>query len=93
MSHRNLTIDKLFSYEDCQSLLLSSGVVYQLTCSCGQYYIGQTIRNLISHLNKHRNCEVSEVCKRLLNNPNHVINFDSPKILDRSNHVTKLYTS
>ena len=25
-----------------------------------------------------------------LNNPNHEINFDSPKILDRSNHVTKL---
>ena len=28
--------------------------------------------------------------KHLLNNPNHVINFDSPKISDRSNHVTKL---
>ena len=25
-------------------------------------------------------------------NPNHKINFDSPKILDRSNHVTKLRT-
>ena len=35
-------------------------------------------------------CEDSEVCKHLLNNPNDEINFNSPKILDRSNHVTKL---
>ena len=77
-------------YKDRQSLLHSSGVVYQLTCSCGQNYIGQTKRNLITRLNEHRTCEDSEVCKHLLNNPNHAINFDSPKILDRSNHVTKL---
>ena len=35
-------------------------------------------------------CEDSEVCKHLLYNPNHEIKFESPKILDRSNHVTKL---
>ena len=91
MSHRNFTIGKLFPYKDRQSLLHSSGVVYQLTCSCGQNYIGQTKRNLITRLNEHRTCEDSEVCKHLLNNPNHVINFDSPKILDRSNHlITRL---
>ena len=90
MSYRNLTIGKLFSYKDHQSLLHLSGVVYQLTCSCGQNYIGQTKRNLITRLNEHRTCEDAEVCKHLLNNPNHEINFDSPKILDRSNHVTKL---
>ena len=33
MSHRNFTIGKLFPYKDRQSLLHSSGVVYQLTCS------------------------------------------------------------
>ena len=64
--------------------------MYQLTCSCGQNYIGQTKRNLITRLNEHRTCKDSEVCKHLLNNPNHEINFDSPKISDRSNHVTKL---
>ena len=62
----------------------------QLTCSCGQNYIGQIKRNLITRLNKHRMCEDTEVCKHLLNNPNHEIKLDSPKILDRSNHVTKL---
>ena len=90
MSHLSFTIGKLFPYQDRQSLLHSSGVVYQLTCSCGQNYIGQTKGNLITRLNVHRMCEDSEVCKHLLNNPNHEINFDSPKILDRSNHVTKL---
>ena len=90
MSYRNLTIGKLFSYKDRQSLSHLSGVVYQLTCSCGQNYIGQTKWNLITRLNEHRTCEDAEVCKHLLNNLNHEINFDSPKILDRSNHVTKL---
>ena len=57
---------------------------------CGQNYIGRTKRNLTTRLNEHRTCEDSEVCKHLLNSPNHEIDFDSPKILDRSNHVTKL---
>ena len=57
---------------------------------CGQNYIGQTKRNLITCLNEHRMREDSEVCKHLLNNPNHEINYDSPKTLDRSNQVTKL---
>ena len=90
MSHRNFTISKLFPYKHRQSLLHSSGVVYQSTCSCGQNYIGQTKRNLITRLNEHRTCEDSEVCKHLLNNPHHEINFYSHKIFDRRNHVTKL---
>ena len=83
MSHRSCTIGKLFLYKDRQSLLHSSGVVYQ-------NYIGQTKRNLITRLNEHRMCKDSDVCKHFLNNPNHELNFDSPKILDRSNQVTKL---
>ena len=71
MSHRNFTIGKLFSYKHCQSLLHLSGVVYQLMCSCGQNCIGQTKRNLITRLKEHRTFEDSEVCKHLLNNPNH----------------------
>ena len=91
MSYRNFTIDKLFSCEDRQFLLYSSSVVYQLTRSCGQNYIGQTKRNLITRLNEHQTFEEdSEVCKHLLNNPNHKSNFDSPKILNKSTHVTTL---
>ena len=54
----------------------------------GQYNFGHK-RNL-TRLNEHQLCEDSEVCKHLRNNPNHEINFYSPKILDRSNQVTKL---
>ena len=53
MSHHNFTIGKLFSYKNHQSLLHLSGVVYQLTRSCGQNYTGQTKRNLITCLNEH----------------------------------------
>ena len=42
MSHSTFNISKLFPYKDRQSLLHSVGVVYQLPCSCGQQYIGQT---------------------------------------------------
>ena len=54
MSHSTFNIGKLFPYKDRQSLLRSVGAVYQLTCSCGQKYIGQIKRNLITRLNEHR---------------------------------------
>ena len=92
MSHSTFNIGKLFPDKDRQSLLHSVGVVYQLTCSCDQKYIGQTKRNLISHLNEHQTCQSSEVCRHLMENPKHTVNFDSPIILDRSNYNTKLRT-
>ena len=66
MSHSTFSIGKLFSYKDRQSLLHSVGVVYQLTCCCGQKYIGQTKRNLIMHLNEHQTRQSSEVCRHLM---------------------------
>jgi len=67
MCHRTYNIGKLFTYKYRQALLHLSGVVYQLSCSCGQTYVGQTKRNLITRLNEHRICEESEV----LENPKH----------------------
>ena len=90
MSHSTFNIGKLFPYKDRQYLLHSVGVVYQLTCSCGQKCIGQTKRNLITLLNEHRIRQSSEVCRHLMENPKHTVNFDSPIILDRSNYSTKL---
>ena len=90
MSHSTFSIGKLFPYKDRRSLLLSVGVVYQLTCSSCQKYSGQTKRNLISRLNEHRTRQSSEVCRHLMENPKHTVNFDSPLILDRSNYSTKL---
>ena len=80
-SHRNFTIGKLFPYKDRQSLFHSLGVVYQLTCSCGQNYIGQSKRNLITRLNKHRMCEVktlkfANICSII---PTTKLNLSHPK--------------
>ena len=90
VSLSTFNIGKLFSYKDCQSLLHSVGEVYQLTCSCGQKHFGQTKRNLITRLNEHRTRQSSEICRHLMENPKHNVNFDSPIILDRSNYSTEL---
>ena len=88
MSHRNFTTGKLFLYEDRQSLLHLSDVVRQLTCIVVvKIILGKPkVTSLLASMN----IEGSEVCKHLLNNSNHEINFDSPEILDRCNQVTEL---
>ena len=40
-------IGENFHFKDKQPLLMKSGIVYKLTCSCGSTYIGQTRRNLL----------------------------------------------
>ena len=39
----------MFKHKEHQSKLLRSNVVYRLTCSCNNVYIGQTRRNLHDH--------------------------------------------
>ena len=90
MSHSTFNIDKLFPYKDCQFVLHSVGIVYQLTCSCDKKYIGQTSQNLITFLNGHQTCQSFKVCRPLNGKSKHTVNFDSPTILDRSNYSTKL---
>ena len=90
MSHYTFNIGKLFPYKDRQSVLHSVGVVFQLTCCFDQKYIGQMKRNLIMRLNEHRTPQSSEVCRHLMENPKQSVNFNSPIILDRRSHCTKL---
>ena len=93
MPHRNFTIGKLFPYKDRQSLLHSLGVAYQLTCSCGQNYIGQTKRNLTTCLNEHRVCEDSEVANICSIIPTTKLNLTHPKfwtkVIARLNYSSK----
>ena len=65
MTHSTFNIGKLFQYKDRQFVLYSVGVVCQLTCSCSQDYVGQTKRNMNTHLNDHRIRQSSEICKHL----------------------------
>ena len=62
-AYSTFNIGKLFPHEDRQSVLHSVGVVYQLTCSFGQKYIGETKRNLIMRLNEDRTRQSSKVCR------------------------------
>ena len=54
-------IGENFRLKDKQPLLMKSGIVYKLTCSCGSTYIGQTRRNLLSRIKEHATSEKSEV--------------------------------
>ena len=66
------------------------GVVYKLTCSCGSSYIGQTRRNLINRLKVHSSSDKSEVCRHLMDNPDHKMDFAKPNILSSSGDSARL---
>ena len=69
---------------------MKSGIVYKLTCSCGSTYIDQTRRNLISRIKEHATSEKSEVCKHLVQNPSHRVDFNTPTILGSENDTARL---
>ena len=69
---------------------MKSGIVHKLTCSCGFTYIGQTRSNLLSKIKDHVNSEKSEVCKYLLQNPTHRVDFNTPTILGSKNDTARL---
>ena len=82
-------IGENFRFKNKQPLLMKSGIVYKLTCSCGSIYIGQTRRNLLSRIKEHATSEKSEVCKHLLQNPSHRVDFDTPTILGSENDTAR----
>ena len=69
---------------------MKSGIVYKLTCSCGSTYIGQTRRNLLCRIKDHAASEKTEVCKHLLQNPSHRVDFNTPTILGSENDTARL---
>ena len=79
-----------FRFNNKQPLLMKSGIVYKLTCSCGSTYIGQTRRNLLSGSKEHATSEKSEVCKHLLQNHTHHVDFNTPTTLGSENDTARL---
>ena len=81
----NFSIGNFFKCKDNQALFRRSNVVYRLTCSCNNTYIGQSRRNLITRLPDHdpgnKRCSNIDVTKHLLENPSHIIDFKTPEIL------------
>ena len=96
MSHRNFTIGQLFLHKDRQSLLHLSGVVYQLTCTCGQKYISELNKiSLLASMNIERvktlkfanNCSIILTMKLILTHPKNfwtevimLLNYASQKL-------------
>ena len=83
-------IGKNFRFKDKQPFLMKSGIVYKLTCSCESTYIGQTRRNLLSRIKEHATSKKSEVCKHLLQNPSHLVDFNTPTTLGSENDTARL---
>ena len=67
-------IKSLFKIKDNVKHL--SCVVYHGICSCGNTYIGETIRNIVTRIDKHEQPNSkSEPFKYLKNNPGHRFNW------------------
>ena len=49
--HDTYDIGKRIKFKESQTLLHNLGVVYKRNCSCGQSYIGETRRKLITRIN------------------------------------------
>ena len=81
-------IGEIFRFQDGQPILMKSGIVYKLTCSCGSTYIGQTRRNLLSRIKERITSEKFEFCKHLLQIPNHRVDFNIPTIVGGSENDT-----
>ena len=54
------------------------------------YLYRRNRRNLLSRIKEHATSEKSEVCKHLLQNPTHRVDFNTPKILDSENDTARL---
>ena len=53
-------------------------------------FIGQTSRNLLSRIKEHATSEKSEICKHLLQNPTHHVDFSTATILGTENNTARL---
>ena len=52
--------------------------------------VGQTRRNLIYRLKKHSSLDKSEVCRHLMDNPDHKVDFAKPDILSSAGDSARL---
>jgi len=79
-----------FSVKDRQVLLNRFNVVYNLTCSCGAFYIGQTQRSLINRIEDHRTSLSSSVCRHLQAKPHHLDDFHNPEVIGSDNNLRRV---
>lgn len=89
------TVRQLFSkLKDKTPILQQSNVVYSISClNCPKCYIGQTSRTLKARITSHKsdarrnvgNCALA----KHINDTDHTMNYEEPKILDVENNTFK----
>ena len=75
-----------FNYLDLDRIRIFMKVNPLLSAS----YIRQTRRNLINRLKEHSSSDKSEVCRHLMDNPDHKVDFAKPNILSSSGDSARL---
>ena len=86
---------ELSRIKDRDPALKISGVVYEIPCSCGQKYIGETKRALVTHLKEHQaatrrgETEKSAIAEHAWSQ-HHQPLWEETKILDRATHSSTL---
>ena len=86
-------LGNFFNFKDKGPLLMRSNVVYNLKCSCGAEYVGETERNLIDRMEEHSKTSgagLTAVGEHLKNNPDHTVDFQTPRVLGSSPYHSKL---
>ena len=74
------------------------GVIYNINCSCGENYIGETGRPLAKRIEEHKASvrkadQKSAISEHLLENPNHRINWDDiTKLTTRTTTIERKLT-
>ncbi|CAF1527322.1 unnamed protein product [Rotaria magnacalcarata] len=88
---KGLTLSKLFIKNFKGTDPMNIGVVYKLTCNkCDQIYIGQTKLNVNERMTQHKNglrkLDISRAADHMIQNNQHVVNFDKPEKIARDSH-------
>ncbi len=85
------------NYKDRQHVSKTRNSVYEVVCSCGVRYIGQSYRNLKVRIAEHRNLAHSEssLSSHLRNGPGHQLlhNRTLPLVKEKQNFRRKLLES
>ena len=94
--YHTISVGKLYSnLKDKIPLEQQSNIVYQLSCECGQQYVGQSKQYLHQRVKQHqyslrrlaegklKPADHSGITQHISANPDHTIRFDDVNILDR----------
>lgn len=71
----------------------NTNVVYQIPCECGDFYVGETGRELETRVKEHKRCVAkADICNGIavhVKNTGHNVDWDNIKIIDRESDVEK----